>query len=70
MSTTSILVVLERIYGYQFNSNHLKIDKSLVVFRINAWNWYEIDMFWKENKPHTESISEIIDSEISAYLNA
>ena len=27
-------------------------------------------MFSKENKPHMESISEIIDSEISAYLNA
>ena len=26
-------------------------------------------LFWKENKPHTASIYQVIDLKISAYLN-
>ena len=42
LETTSILVVIERIYSYQFKSNYLRNHKSFPVLWLNFWNLPEI----------------------------
>ena len=63
LPTTSILVVIERIYRYQFKSNYLKNHKFFATL-----NFQRSEK--KKNEPHRSSISEVIDSERCAYLNA
>ena len=69
--TSSILVVIGRIYRYQFKCNSLKRKinsnfKFYCSFRICIKFW----TFWKKkkNEPHSLSISEVIDSEKRASL--
>ena len=60
LPTTSILVVTERIYRYQFKCNYL------FAFLESTLNF----QWLKKKEPHRSSISEVIDSERCAYLNA
>ena len=41
LETTSILVVIERIYNYQIKSNYLKHGKALTLLFLNVWNLHE-----------------------------
>ena len=42
LQTSSILVVIESIYGYQYKSNSLKINQTFVLFCLHFWNLNEI----------------------------
>ena len=66
--TTSILVVIERIYRYQFKSNHLK--SFWLIFLAFLESILNFQCSEKKNEPHRSNISEVIDSERCAYLNA
>ena len=70
LPTTSILVVLERIYRYQFKSNYLKNHKFFAAFFFCIFRIYINFQCSEKNEPHRSSISEVIDSERCAYLNA
>ena len=69
-ANTSILVVIEKIYRYQFKSNYLKNHKFFAAFFCIFGIYIKFPMFWKKNEPHSSSISEVIDSERCACLNA
>ena len=72
LETTSILVVMERIYGYQFKSNFLNNHRIFAIFFLYFWYLHEICNLLKKkkNEPHRSSISEVIDSGRCVYLNA
>ena len=42
LETTTILVVIDGIYGYQFISISLKVHKPFVLFCLHFWNLNEI----------------------------
>ena len=42
LPTTSIVAVIERIYGYQFKPNYLKKHKLFPVLYLRFWNVHEI----------------------------
>ena len=48
LETTSILVVIERIYRYHLKSNYLKIHKLLASFCSDFWNFQEIPNVLKQ----------------------
>ena len=52
---TSIFVIIERIYRYQFKCNDLH---------------YILNILKEKNESHSSRISEIIDSQGCGYLNA
>ena len=60
---TSILVIIGRIYRYQFKRNYIK-NKDIFRIYIKFWT------FWKKIEAHNLNISEIIDSERRGYRNA
>ena len=60
---TSILVIIGRIYRYQFKRNYIK-NKDIFRIYIKFWT------FWKKIEPHNLNICEIIDSERRGYRNA
>ena len=70
----SILVVIVRIYCYQFKSNYLKSHRLFDPFVLNFWYLHKIAKVLKKkkkkNEPRRSSISEVIDSERRAFLNA
>ena len=71
--TTSILVVIERIYRYQFKSNYLKNHKCFAAFFFSFRICITFPMLQNKknkNEPNRSNISEVIDSERCAYLNA
>ena len=70
MPTTSILVLIERIYRYQIKPNYLKNRKFLAAFFF-AFLESELNFqcLEKKNEPHTSSVSEVIDSERCVCLN-
>ena len=69
----SILVVIERIYRYQFKSNYLKNHTFFAAFFF-FFAFLESTLNFqcseKKNEPHRSSISEVIDPKRCAYLNA
>ena len=71
METTSILVVIEIISRYQYKWIDLKNRGLFAVcffaFWVSTWNFQRSG---KTEEPHISSISEVIDSELYAYLNA
>ena len=69
VSTTTIFVVIERIYRYQFKSKYLKNNKDFGYFFCNFGIYMKFPMFWKIYEPHRSSFSEIIDSKRCACLN-
>ena len=42
LETTSVLVVIERIYSYQFKSNYLKNHRLFAAFFLHFWYIYGI----------------------------
>ena len=70
LPTTTILVVKWRIYCYQFRWNYLKNEKFLLPLYCIFGFYIKFWTFWNKNGPHSSSISEVIDSERRAYLNA
>ena len=70
LPTTSILVVIDRIYRHQFKCNYLKNQKPSAAFFLHFWNLHQIFNVLKKNEPHRSSISGVIASERCAYLNA
>ena len=66
----SVLVVIDRVYSCQVKSIYLKGRKPFALFRLNVWNQHEISNILEKNEPHRSSISEVIESERSVYLNA
>ena len=50
LETTIILVVIERIYRYQFKSNYLKHRKPLTLLFLNIWNLHEVSNALKKKK--------------------
>ena len=69
METTSILVVIEIIYGYQFKSDYLKNHRLSAALFFHLWYLHETSHVLQKNKkeePHRSSISAVIDSEICA----
>ena len=48
LPTTSILVVIERIYGYQFKLNYLKNQKIFAAFFCSFRVYIKFPMFWKK----------------------
>ena len=66
----SILVVIDRIYRYQFKSNYLKNHKIFAAICLHLCYLDEnSNVVRKKFDPHRSNISEIIDSERCAYLN-
>ena len=71
LRTTSISEVIKRIYTFQLKSNYLENHKCLAPFSFPFFGIYiKFAMFWSRKKSHTSSISEVIESERCAYLNA
>ena len=70
LPTTSILVETERIYRYQFKSNDLKHHRPFPLLFFHFSYVYDISNVLKKNEPDRSVISEAINYEISAYLNA
>ena len=69
--TTSILVLIERIYIYQIKPNYLKNRKLFAAFFFAVLeSELNFQCFEKKNEPHSSSISEFIDSERCASLSA
>ena len=68
----SILVLMERIYRYQIQPTYLENHKIFAAFFFFAFLESELNFqcFEKKNEPHRSSISEVIDSERCACLNA
>ena len=69
LETTSILVVIERIYSDQFKSNCIKNHRFFAIFFYSFGIYMKFPMFLKKHEPHKTSFSEVIDSERCAYLN-
>ena len=67
----TILVLMERTYRYQIQPTYLKNRKIFGAFFF-AFLESELNFqcFQKKNEPHRSSISEVIDSERCACLNA
>ena len=62
---------MERIYRYQFKSNYLNNERLFAIFFFNFWYLHAIsNVKKKKNDPQGPSISEVVDSERCAYLNA
>ena len=59
----------KRIYCYKSKSNYLKNNKPFAWLYLNFHNLHEISNVLKKNHRHISSISEVIESEICAYLN-
>ena len=73
LETTCILVIIEKIYRYQFKSSYLKNQKSFApfLFFFNIFGIYiKFSLFWKKKELFRSSISNVIKSERCAYLNA
>ena len=77
LPTTGILVVIRRIYLYQFKCKYLKKQKLLLqiycIFKIyikfwTAWN-KKTKKQKKKNEPQSLRSSETIDTERRGYLN-
>ena len=69
----SILVVIGRIYLYKFKSNIWKTKIFLLIFYCIFGIYITFWTFLKKKKKiesHSLSVSEVIDSERRAYLNA
>ena len=49
VETTSILVVIESIYRYQFKSNDLKNHRVFAIFVLTFWYLHEISNVLKKN---------------------
>ena len=71
MRTTSIPEVIDRIYTDQVKSTLLKNHKCFAAFFFPVLK-STLNLPWseKKKKPHRSSISEVIESERCAYLNA
>ena len=48
LKTTSILVIMERIYRYQFKSNYLKKSRVFAIFVLHFWYLHEISNVLKK----------------------
>ena len=70
LPTTRALVLIERICGYQMKSNYLKNRELFLHFFGIFGIRIKFPMFWKKIQPHRSIISEVIDSETCACLNA
>ena len=70
MPTTSNLVLIGTIYRYRIKPNYLKNRKLLAAFFKIFKIRIKFPMFCNKNETHTSSISEVIDFERSACLNA
>ena len=70
LRTTNISEGFYKIYTYQLNSNYLKNHKCFEAFFSSFGIYIKFSMFCcKKNSP-SSTISEVIESEIFAYLNA
>ena len=69
LPTTNILVVIGRIYRYRYKCNYLKPKRVCSIFLAFLESKLNFEHF-KENEPHSFSVSEIIDSERRGYSNA
>ena len=49
LETTSILVIMGRIYRYQFKSNYLKNRRVFAIFVLHVWYLHEILNVLKKN---------------------
>ena len=67
-NTLSILVVIGRIYRYQFKCVCRKNQRVFVFFYWIFGIYVKFRTFWKRKSAHSLSISEVIDSERRAYL--
>ena len=70
LEPTSFLVVKERIYSYKFKLKYLKKYKSFCSCSEIFGIYMKFRMFKLKNELPRSSISEVIDSERCAYLNA
>ena len=70
LPTTSTHVLIERIYCYVLKSNDLKNLKFLLHFSCHFGIYNKFPKFWNKNDPHSSNISEVVDSERCACLNA
>ena len=70
LPTTSVFVLIERIYRYQIQRNYLKNRQFSANFFWILGIRIKFSMFWKKNEPHRSSVSEVIVSERCACLNA
>ena len=68
MPTTSILILIERIYRYQIKQNYPK-NRQFIFFAFLKLK-LNFECFAKKNEPHNSSISEVIESERCACLSA
>ena len=70
---TNILVNILRISGNKLKCTYLKNQKPFPDFSLRFWNLHQILRILqkkkKKHESHRLSISEIIDSGRSAYLN-
>ena len=67
---TSVLVIMGRIYRYQFKYNNLKKQAFWCFFIAFSESTLNFEHFDKHFEPHSLSISEIIDFEKRDYRNA
>ena len=67
LPTTSILVVIERIYRYQFKSICLRNHKLFPILFIRFWIYIKFSMLWKKNETHGSSIWEVIDWKVCLF---
>ena len=65
----SILVIIGTIYYNQFKCIYLKRQKFFIKNLLHFQNLHNIWNIFKENEPHSLSISEIIYSKKCGYLN-
>ena len=70
LPTTRALVLIERIYSNQMKPNYLKNRELFLHFFKIFGIRIKFPMFWKKIQPHRSIISEVIDSERCACLNA
>ena len=64
-------LVVERICRYKFKRKYLKNYQPFLLFFLKFWNVLDIsNVLKKKIKPYRSSFSEVIDSEVRAYLNA
>ena len=73
LPTTSILVVIEGLYHYQFKSNDLKnhtVFSLFFLFFPFFWIYIKFPMFRKKNQLQRSNITEVVHSERCSYLNA
>ena len=70
LETTSILVVIEITYRYKLKLNYRKNHRLFAIFYFIFGIYMKFPVFWIKYEAHRSSISEVIDSEKCAYLNA